>query len=101
MIFLFRHRLEILVSLACMSLLGYFALQATVGGRSYQYRDALTQRYANLQGQLDDVTKQRVALETRVAQMRPGNIDADLLDEMARRNLNLGRANEFIVSVPN
>lgn len=101
MMFLLKHRLEILVTLSCAALLGYFALQATVGGRSYHYREQLTQRLATLQGQLDTVTNDRMTLETRVAQMRPGNVDADLLDEMARRNLNLGRANEVVVTLPN
>ena len=101
MIFLLRHRLELLVTLSCMALMSYFALQATIGSRSYVYRQTLSERYTLLSDQLTDVINTRSALETRVAQMRPGNVDADLLDEMARRNLNLGRPNEFVVTLPN
>ncbi|MBG1231555.1 FtsB family cell division protein [Aestuariivirga litoralis] len=95
--FILRHRLELLVSMSCLALMAYFALQATMGGRSYSDRAELTQRFAQLEDTLSNVTRERMALEDRVAQMRPGNVDADLLDEMARRTLNLGLENDVIV----
>ena len=98
--FVINHRLELIVSMCCIALLVYFGFQATVGGRGFAYRDALAQKKEQLSTQLVSLTNQRVALEARVQQLRPGTVDQDLVDEMARRDLNMGSATEFVVRLP-
>ncbi len=98
--FIVSHRLEMIVSICCIAMLVYFGFQATVGGRGFAYRDALVLRKDQLNAQLVTLATQRVALEGRVQQLRPGTVDQDLVDEMARRQLNMGTATEFVVRLP-
>jgi cell division protein FtsB len=83
-----------------MALLVYFGFQATVGGRGFAYRDALMLKKEQLNAQLVSLTSERMALEGRVQQLRPGTVDQDLVDEMARRDLDMGSATEFVVRLP-
>lgn len=46
---------------------------------------------------LAEVKAERAVLEHRVHLLRSGSLDPDLLDERARRVLNLGRADETII----
>ena len=43
------------------------------------------------------VRSEREALEHRVSLLHPQTLDADMLDEMARRVLGLGRPDEIII----
>lgn len=92
-----RHRMELLVSLACLGLLGYFCWQGFYGFRSIHYRDTLTKQVASLTADFNAVANQRKALEARVQMVRPGTMDADLVDEMVRRDLNMGKSSDVIV----
>jgi cell division protein FtsB len=98
--FIISHRLEMIVSMCCMALLVYFGFQATAGGRGFAYREALGLKKEQLNAQLASLTSQRLALEGRVQQLRPGTVDQDLVDEMARRQLNMGTATDFVVRLP-
>ena len=49
---------------------------------------------------LKDVTQQKNTLLSRVTMMRPENVDSDLLDELARKNLNYGKLNDIVVNWP-
>ncbi len=97
MYLILRHRMELLVSLACLALLGYLCWQGFYGVRSYQYRDSLSHKLANLSADFSGVAHQRKVLEDKVKMVQPGTMDADLVDEMARRDLNMGKANDVIV----
>ena len=76
---------------------GYHAFQGEYGIRS-------TERYlareAELQGRLQEVREQRLALERRVTMMQDGSIDQDMLDEQARRALNLSHPDEVTIILP-
>src|SRR5882724_19389 len=98
--FIVRHRLEMIVSICCLAMLVYFGFQATVGGRGFAYRDALTLKKAQLSAEFVALSSQRVALEGKVQQLRPGTVDQDLVDEIARRDLNLGSATDFVIRLP-
>jgi cell division protein FtsB len=93
-------RFEFLVSLGCLVLLGYFAWTAFYGPRGYPYRDQLEKRIAVLTTELDDISAQRKAIESRVALMRPESIDPDMLDELARKTLDLAASNELTIKFP-
>ena len=95
-----RHRLEILVGGSCFALLCYFSWQGFCGPRNIHYRDQLSRQYAQVSADLAGITNQRRALEGRVQQMRPESVDADLVDEFARRDLSMAHANEFVVKLP-
>jgi cell division protein FtsB len=90
-------RFEFLVSLGCLVMLGYFGWQGFYGPRGSPYRDQLRKHTEILTKELEVITIQRKAIETRVALMRPESIDPDLLDELVRRNLNMVRKSDIIV----
>ena len=97
MFFIRFKRLELIVSLCCLSMLGYFGWYAAHGARGYGYREQLV-------AQLDTATKvatefvaKRQLIEDRVKLMRPENVDPDLLDELARQALFIGNSNDIIV----
>ncbi len=94
-------RFEFLVSLGCLVLLGYFAWTAFYGPRGYPYRDQLNQHVATLAIEFDGIVAKRKAIETRVALMRPESIDPDMLDELARKTLDLSSSNELTVKLSN
>ena len=99
--FIARHRLELVVAAACFSLLGYFAWQGLHGPRSLHTRTELSARLAQLNLDFSQIQTQRLNLETRVSQMRPGSVDADLVDELARASLNMGDKTELVVHFAN
>ena len=52
------------------------------------------------QDNLDAVTKQRLALDQKVRDMRPDHVDPDLLDEEVRKNLDMAQPNEIVIIRP-
>ena len=96
-----RNRLSVLVMISCLSLLGTIGWQSVYGHRNFEFRQKLAAHEAAAQAALDKVTADRNALETRVVMLRPGSIDADLLDEIARHDLNMGKKTDIIAHVIN
>jgi len=99
MLLIQRHRLELIVAGACLALLGYVAWQGVYGPRSFHYRDKLGRQYAQMQADLVAVSGERVAREEQVQRLRPETIDADLVDELARRDLNMAASSDFVVLI--
>ena len=100
MVFL-RNRLSVLVMVSCLGLLGTFGWQAIYGHRNVEFRSNLALKADTESAQLAAIVLQRKALETRVAMLRPGTIDADLVDEIARRDLNMGGKRDLIAHLSN
>jgi cell division protein FtsB len=90
-------RFEVLVSFGCLVLLGYFGWHGFYGTRGYPYRDHLQQQTVVLSRDLDAIALQRKTKETRVALMRPESLDPDLLDELARKDLDMVGKNDIVV----
>lgn len=90
-------RFDLLVTLGCLALLGYFAWHAWKGPRGYPYLDELTARTEALADELQQASSARVKLESRVALLRPESIDPDFLDQLAREVLDMRAANELVV----
>ncbi len=49
-----------------------------------------------LNGEFDNVQRQRIRLERKVALLRPESLDPDMLDEMARSQLEVAAPNELV-----
>jgi cell division protein FtsB len=85
----FRHpRFDFLVSIGCLALLGYFAWHAWYGPRGQGYVLRLEAEIATLKADLQQSRAQKDSLQAKVVAMRPESVDADLLDELARSELN-------------
>lgn len=94
-------RFEYAVSLGCIAMLGYFAWHALEGPRGYSYRDGLEIQLAKLNAEQEELRQARLGLEAKVALMRPESVDPDMLDELARSQLQLTGPNELIVKYDN
>lgn len=77
--------------------LSYFGYHVYHGEFGIDSKDQLRARAAQLQAQLEQVRAERIDLEGRVRMLRDGTIDKDMLDEQARRALNLSHADEVTI----
>ena len=82
-------------------MLSYFAWHGLEGPRGYAYRDKLQIQLAKLTLENEELLKARLGLEAKVALMRPESVDPDMLDELARSQLQLAGPNELIVKYDN
>ena len=83
-----------LVTLIGMGLFMYFSYHLVQGERSYIRYISLNQSITGLAQESTEMQKKRQDLENKVAMMRPGSINRDLLEERARVVLGLRREGE-------
>jgi cell division protein FtsB len=90
------RRFDFIVTCVCCALLGYFGWHAFEGPRGFPYRDRLQVEVAVLAAKSEALHAERVRLEDKVALLRPESIDPDLLDELARGNLELAKPTDVV-----
>jgi cell division protein FtsB len=90
------RRFDLIVTCVCCALLGYFAWHAWKGPRGFPYRDGLVAEAALLEDRYEATKAERVRLENKVALLRPESIDPDLLDELARGQLELAKPTDVV-----
>lgn len=79
--------------------LAYFGFHAYNGDYGIYSKYRLETRIAEAQARLDALVAKRKELEHRVALVNDGSLEKDMLDEQARRALNLARENEVIILI--
>jgi hypothetical protein len=72
-----RHKFDLVVMMVCLALLGYFGWHGYYGPRSFTHRDDIAAKAGQL--------------------MRPESIDPDLLDELAREELEYAKPGDLIL----
>ncbi len=77
--------------------LSYFGFHAFHGEYGIYSKYGLEERVAALQINLDKVQSERVRLERRVQLLHDGTLERDMLDEHARRSLNLALTDEVVI----
>jgi cell division protein FtsB len=77
--------------------LSYFGFHAWHGEFGIYSSYQLVERKAELEARLDRLRTERVAMEGRVMLLRDGTIEKDMLDEQARRSLNLTSKDELTI----
>jgi cell division protein FtsB len=82
------------ISAVFLSYFGFHAFQGEYGIYS-KYR--LEERVASLETRLERVRTERVRLERRVQLLHDGTMERDMLDEHARRALNLALPGEIVI----
>jgi cell division protein FtsB len=95
-VFRFR-RYDLLVGIACVGLLSSFAWYALKGPRGYKYQTALEQQIDELNAENIKLADEKMALEKQVKLVRPESIDRDMLEQLARTELQMAYPNEVIV----
>lgn len=77
--------------------LGYFGYHALSGSYGLIALAGFEAEAAELEAELDELQAERGALEARAELLRPAGLDPDMVDELARRNLNVIAPNEFVI----
>src|SRR5690606_36930260 len=90
-----RHTNRLIVPVIAALVLSYFTFHAYHGEYGiysmYQYEA----RAAALDKELRGISQTRMHLESRVALLQEGTMEKDMLDEHARRSLNLANVDEI------
>lgn len=97
-----RHRRRsrfsfLLLPFAFTLIAAYFSWQSTRGAFSHEARQELRAERLELEQEFAALTAEAEALEERVRRLRTDALDADLLDERARANLNMAYSNEMVI----
>lgn len=95
-----RNTSRLIVPAMTAGFVSYFAFHAYHGELGIYANEDYSARIVALQAQLDEVRERRAGLERRVQLIEDGTLDKDMLDEQARRALNLTRADELTVMRP-
>jgi len=77
--------------------LAYFGFHAYHGEFGIYSKYQLEAREVELKGELDTIKGQRIEFERRVQLLHDGTLEKDMLDEQARRALNLSQADEMTI----
>jgi cell division protein FtsB len=75
----------------------YFGYHAVVGSRGLLAWRQLNRDIEATEQQLAAVRAERQELEDKVRRLRPGSLDPDLIDELARRRLSLAEPLDVII----
>jgi len=95
-----RNTGRLIVPLLCAAFLAYFGFHAYHGEFGINSKYRLQAQAVELQAQLGSIKARRVELEQRVQLLHDGTMEKDMLDEQARRALNLSLPDEVIVMMP-
>ena len=82
------------ISAAVISYFGYYAVW---GERGYLALNNTRAHLADARGQLDQIADQNQRLEHRIALLKPGSADPDLVEELARIQLMDGAPGQVAV----
>lgn len=94
-----QHRTRsFLQPLLAACLIFYFGYHAIQGDRGILALLELKQEIADARAAKDSLVQEREALEERVALLRPDSLDPDMLEERARKLLNMAHGDDLVVS---
>ena len=86
-----------IIGAATLFYFGYHSIQGDKGLLSYL---RLKQEVRKAEISLSEIRGQRETLENRVRLLQPGSLDLDMLEEQARRVLNLAHPDDLVVPLP-
>ncbi|OBQ96072.1 septum formation initiator family protein [Mesorhizobium sp. AA23] len=95
-----RNTGKLIVPSLCVLFLAYFGFHAYHGEFGIYSKYRLQAQAAELQTQLDAVKARRIDFERRVQLMHEGTLEKDMLDEQARKALNLSHPGEITIMLP-
>ncbi|TPK58930.1 MULTISPECIES: septum formation initiator family protein [unclassified Mesorhizobium] len=95
-----RNTGRLIIPSLCAVFLAYFGFHAYHGEFGINSKYQLEAETVALQAQLDAIKACRMELERRVKLMHDGTLEKDMLDEQARKALNLSQADEITIMLP-
>lgn len=91
------NRGRFVVPALAVTFLAYFGFHAYYGDLGLHSTEKLDAEEATLEAQLSQLQAKRALLQHHVDLIRNGTIEKDMLDEQARRQLNLSRPDEVTI----
>lgn len=95
-----RNTGRLIVPAIAVVFLSYFGFHAYHGKYGIYSKYKLEARTADLEAELASLQDTRTQLEHRVQLLHDGTLEKDMLDEQARRALNVARKDEVIIYRP-
>ena len=92
-----RNTGKLIVPGITAAFLAYFGFHAYHGECGIYSKYKFEARQAELHAQLDAVRGERIELERRVQLLHDGTLEKDMLDEQARKALNMSLADEITI----
>ena len=92
-----RNTGRLIVPAVSALFLAYFGFHAYHGEFGIYSKSLYEAQAVELQARLDAVKAQRVGMERRVQLLQDGTLEKDMLDEQARRALNLSKPDEIVI----
>ena len=92
-----RSSARFIAPMATLVILGYFGFHAFNGQYGIRANLAMQQRIAELELKLEQRTLERSGMESRVALLRDGSMERDMVDQHVRQQLNMLRENEVVL----
>lgn len=84
-------------ALLLLALAGYFTYHAFEGDHGLHARVKLKQKLDGLEQQLSDLQVQRKQIEHEISLLQSDKLDPDMLDELARRILNMAHPEDIVI----
>ncbi|MER9398238.1 septum formation initiator family protein [Mesorhizobium sp. M0615] len=95
-----RNTGRLIIPSLCVAFLAYFGFHAYHGEFGINSKYQLEAQTIELQAKYDAIKARRVDLERRVQLMHEGTLEKDMLDEQARRALNMSQPDEITIMLP-
>lgn len=87
----------LLIPTLCSGAMFYFIYGAFNGDLGIHSSALMDRKILSMQYELARLKIERQTLEHRVKMLRDGTIESDMLDQLARENLNLGLPDEWVI----
>jgi cell division protein FtsB len=92
-----RRARHVVLPVVCVSAMAYSAYHIVQGERGLKRWWSLQKEIADADSRRDRAGAERARLQFRAGLMRDGQLDADMVDEQARRMLNVARRDELVI----
>jgi len=91
------NRGRLIAPILALMVFGYFGTHAFTGDYGIRSQIKLQQKTVELEQSLVQISLKRKELEKRVALLRNGTIEKDMLDEQVRRNLGMVNSDDIVL----
>ena len=95
-----RNTGRLIMPAIAVAALSYFGYHAYHGDYGINAKTRLEERIVVLEAEREALAGTRAGLEERVGLLQDRSLEKDMLDEQARRALNVARENEIVVFYP-
>ena len=93
------RRRKLLLPLGAIAVMAYFGYHSFNGDYGIWSRDRMRREAIGLEAELASLKAEHAALQERASLLRPESLDPDMIDERARRNLNVLKSDELVINL--